>query len=286
MNRLFTFGCSFTSYNWPTWADILGQEFNEFQNWARPGAGNYFIFNSVVECALQNNLTKDDTVVIMWSSTCREDRYLDKGWMLLGNIYNQHFYNKDYIENYVHNRGFLIRDLAFIYATKQLLDNIGVKHIFTSMLPINMLESENNVDTADVFDFYHNVMNYIRPSVYEKIFNFDWYSRPFVNMNPTEDSYYAIAGPDWPSYDFFLKRKFKKLTPDVHAEMDNIIKLSQIERYDFHPTPAEHLEYIESIMPEFCISNTTKKWVSELEQRVRLMTDLEDIWKPTYPTRL
>lgn len=35
MTRLFTFGCSFTKFFWPTWADILGQEFDYYENWGR-----------------------------------------------------------------------------------------------------------------------------------------------------------------------------------------------------------------------------------------------------------
>ena len=31
VKRLFTFGCSFTRYYWPTWADMLGQEYDEFE---------------------------------------------------------------------------------------------------------------------------------------------------------------------------------------------------------------------------------------------------------------
>ena len=69
MSRLFTFGCSFTKYHWPTWANILGKEFDQHQNWAEPGAGNHFILNSLVECNLRNNILPDDTVGIMW--TCR-----------------------------------------------------------------------------------------------------------------------------------------------------------------------------------------------------------------------
>ena len=33
-NRLFTFGCSYTRYNWPTWADIIADDLQiPFQNW-------------------------------------------------------------------------------------------------------------------------------------------------------------------------------------------------------------------------------------------------------------
>jgi hypothetical protein len=63
MSRLFTFGCSFTNYRWSTWADILAPEFGEFYNWGQRGAGNHFIFNSVMEADQQNNFKDGDTVI-------------------------------------------------------------------------------------------------------------------------------------------------------------------------------------------------------------------------------
>ena len=45
-SRFFAFGCSFTSYYWPTWADIIGQEFSDrYYNLAMCGAGNEFMFH-------------------------------------------------------------------------------------------------------------------------------------------------------------------------------------------------------------------------------------------------
>lgn len=62
MNRLFTFGCSFTNYMWPTWADILAIEFDSYRNWGRIGAGNHFIFYSLLECINRNEITADDAM--------------------------------------------------------------------------------------------------------------------------------------------------------------------------------------------------------------------------------
>jgi hypothetical protein len=30
--RLYTFGCSFTKYKWPTWADFIGNQFEIYEN--------------------------------------------------------------------------------------------------------------------------------------------------------------------------------------------------------------------------------------------------------------
>jgi len=94
MSRLFTFGCSFTNYSWPTWADFLGLEFDYFENWGVPGIGNVAIANRVTECFVKNNITPEDTVVIQWSNYLRNDyhlfedannRDLDNNWKTKGN---------------------------------------------------------------------------------------------------------------------------------------------------------------------------------------------------------
>lgn len=285
--RLFTFGCSFTSYMWPTWADILGREFDEFQNWGRHGAGNHYIFNSLNECHARNKINENDTVIIMWSSTCREDRYLGEDWLLVGNIYNQKFYNKKFVKDYADDRGFLIRDLAFIQSAKYMLDSIGANNVFTSMVPINSSDTGTSVsDAYDVLSVYQDTINYIRPSVYEKIFNLDWDSRQFPIINPSFELYASMAGPDWPSYDDFLLRKFDNLSEFVVKEMENIIQISQIERNDSHPTPSEHLEYINLVMPEFNISAETKQWVYEIENCVLKKQSIDHLWTPTVIDRL
>ena len=73
MTRLYVLGCSFSNYAWPTWADMLGLEFDEYENWAFPGLGNRAIAERVAEIHARNTLTKDDTVVIQWTSHLRHD---------------------------------------------------------------------------------------------------------------------------------------------------------------------------------------------------------------------
>ena len=57
MRRLFTFGCSYTSWNWPTWADLLGLEVEHFENWGHAGIGNRAIAERVAECHIKNKFT-------------------------------------------------------------------------------------------------------------------------------------------------------------------------------------------------------------------------------------
>ena len=69
MGRLFTFGCSYTSWNWPTWADILALDYEHSENWGHAGLGNRAIAERVAECHLKNKFTKIDKVIVPVSYT-------------------------------------------------------------------------------------------------------------------------------------------------------------------------------------------------------------------------
>lgn len=216
MRRLFTFGCSFTQYFWPTWADILGQEFDSFENWGKLGGGNQFIFNSVIECSLRNTLTSNDTVAIMWTNVTREDRYIKDNWETHGNVFTTYFYSPEFLHRYFDIKGCFIRDLAAIHAIKKYLEKLNVKTIFLSMVPMQNYDQYTVVQSAEaqqIIDLYKSTLEYIRPSVYEKVFNFKW--------RPLEQ--------------------------------------------DMHPTPTEHLKYLDEVVPEIKISDRTRSWTKSFK---------------------
>ena len=121
MSRLFTFGCSFTNNRWPTWADIVGRGFEYYKNWGKEGAGNSFIFYSLIECVKREQITSQDTVMIMWTNIGREDRYIrNLGWITPGSIYKQDTYDKNFVEQFADPTGYLIRDMANVAAAKPI----------------------------------------------------------------------------------------------------------------------------------------------------------------------
>ena len=138
MGRLFTFGCSFTSYIWPTWADFVGLNFNEYQNWGNAGAGNYFISSRIYECDAVNKFTKDDTVLVMFSQYFRNDM-IDKesNWVNAGNIYNQTLYGHDFVTKYWSDEHGYFMTWYNILSVKKLLDGIGCKYKFMSAFDIS-----------------------------------------------------------------------------------------------------------------------------------------------------
>jgi len=91
--RLFTFGCSLTRYHWPTWADILGQSFDEFYNFANRGAGNRQIMERFAEAVARIDFTGNDVIIIQWTDYHRFDQHiwdpeLPESWYPGGNIFS------------------------------------------------------------------------------------------------------------------------------------------------------------------------------------------------------
>lgn len=126
MGRLFTFGCSFTNYIWPTWADIISQDYDYYENWGQIGGGNKYIYFSLIECHQRNTITDNDTVIIMWSSQAREDRFIKGEWYTPGAVYYSE-YSEEFIKEYTDTTGYLLDTVTYIQGSYHLLDSIGCK---------------------------------------------------------------------------------------------------------------------------------------------------------------
>ena len=129
--RVFTFGCSMTNYHWPTWADIIGEQWEYYQNWGRPGAGNNFIFNSIIECDTRNNFTYDDLVLIMWSGVARIDYYQQNSWC---HCVNQFAKNQTNLP-YSCPDGYEIISYPLFHAMDQYLCSKNLRYKMFSFMP-------------------------------------------------------------------------------------------------------------------------------------------------------
>lgn len=233
--RLFTFGCSFTGFkSWPTWADILGKEFESHMNFGTQGAGNLHIFIQFLAQSRYQQISKDDTVIVMWTNVTREDRFINGSWKPLGNIFSQGFYDENFIKKYVDIMGCFERDIPLMYATDMILQNIGCQYHMLSMVDIDnhAQYTKNKININHLVTLYEPTLNKFKPSVHNVIFNYDYESRP-------------IPG-------------FKK-------------------RPDYHPLPLEHLEYIQKVLPEYELSESTLKFAEE--EQVKAYKKLEEQYK-------
>jgi hypothetical protein len=100
--KFLAFGCSFTDYAWPTWADIIARDQPtwHYENWGLGGGGNQAIARRVLYRCLAEPLAEDDIVILQWTSWCREDRFQTSRWVSEGNVVSAPYYGAEFAERY------------------------------------------------------------------------------------------------------------------------------------------------------------------------------------------
>jgi len=225
--RIFCFGCSFT-YGTGTWADILKRHFGDYPNkenfhipegtpqkvynFGKAGAGNYYIFNKIVETSLEYNFTKDDLILIEWSGVLREDRYKDGKWYCKGNVTNNPYYSEEVLKDwFLDIEGMIKRDYSYIRAIQQMLKADNLDYEMFSMNgvsrydPANMyVDNREGEAVTNLINLYKNTLDELHPSMFKIVFGDETI---------------------WPQHRLVLGESYG----------------------DIHPAPIEHLDYLEKI---------------------------------------
>jgi hypothetical protein len=148
MARLFTFGCSFTQYMWPTWAHIVGYDMGiEFHNFALAGLGNVGIQHRIIEADIKHNFQKDDIIMIMWTSWCREDRVKNGIWIPAGSVLNRSndIYDQKFVKKYWDYSNDIVKNSTAIIAINKMYQN-NIKWQGTGF-PLYQTESERSSES-------------------------------------------------------------------------------------------------------------------------------------------
>lgn len=162
MKRLFVFGCSFTAYSWPGWADLLSADFDIYENWGIAGIGNRGIAERVAECNIKHQFAPGDTVIVQWSTHLRNDFFhqagtLEKrlpGWKTAGSIFNylnSPIYDENWYKTFFDEEAYFMHTLNFITLTQHLLEKTGVNWFMTSIGDVRNLgtDVENKIEYGE-----------------------------------------------------------------------------------------------------------------------------------------
>lgn len=233
--RLFTFGCSFTSHSWATWANILGYELDcEFYNFGRSGAGNQYISMTVSQADNFYKFNENDLVIVCWSGLNREDRYLNnKGWLTPGNIFNQHIIDSEFVEKWADCVFYSLRDLTLINLTYKLLKNKTQFHM------LQMYEI-NNIKHYFVFEEEHNIGEKIN-AIKE------------LSKNTLKEIYPSFFHVLWNN--------------DMKIKFNQVRKTMPRQFNDLHPSIIEHYEFLTKTF-EYDFSEKTVHKVNEISKEV------------------
>jgi hypothetical protein len=196
-NRFFTFGCSFTNYMWPTWADIVSKEIPNarFYNFGLSGSGNPLISYRIAEANSRFKFTDTDLVMVMFTSYTREDRWVEDRWLRDGNVYVSRRYGDDWLKKFANEKGYLIRDAAVINLTMTYLDSLPSDKycmLSTPFLTNGEMYDDTSFPPTDILDVYNDTFSRFKPSLAETVFRNEYLNDDykFKDGHPSTIRYY------------------------------------------------------------------------------------------------
>lgn len=254
--RFFAFGASFTIYNWPTWADVIGQDFDFYENWAEQGAGNHFIFNSIIEADARYNFNSEDLIIVAWSKMEYEDIYSNRKWV--------HSSVSRIVENYgdfwvrkfwFDSRSHLIKSLAYMKSIQIILESKNTNWA-------NLFWSDYYYDGLD--DFYSQLTEEKKKELedtWKENIKYLFKNGPIPDMIENKDVIELYR-------DVFLN------ISGVYRQFnDECIKDRKVPNNDHHPTPNEALLFLDWVWPDNTISNNAREYTRNWNEKIFLETD-------------
>jgi len=169
--RVFMFGCSFTNYWWPTWAQVISLECEDatLYNCGKVGGGNLFIASQFAAANQKYRFNNEDLILIMWSTHCREDRYKDTQWITPGNIWSQNIISESFVKEWACVKGYLVRDLALMSLVKHTAMTLPCDIV--NLRSVDPLHDDNlhwgQDSLSDVVDLYRDVVYDTAPPLYQ-----------------------------------------------------------------------------------------------------------------------
>lgn len=161
MNRLFVFGCSYTNFRWPTWAEITYTMLrdhgyiNEFYQYGISGAGNELIARTVELADAVHTFTPADTIIVNFTHWDRIDSW---GMRLnAGDMWPSWNVGGNWLHNGIHGMDFRLyySEVNNILNNKHWIQYITERYPNTIILGSNyyITEPEGNSTLSAVNDF-------------------------------------------------------------------------------------------------------------------------------------
>ncbi len=217
-NRFFAFGCSMTSFAWPSWADLIAyhNSADAYYNCGSPGVGNRTIMQMVHEADAICNFRPEDTVLVMLTSPWRNDTFIRGEWQPRGSVYNDAFgdhYTEDWKSKFWSVEMGVMNTWLAAKSIHDLLTYRNVRFKILAALPYTIQPSEFFDGSSTEFDisFYQNELEkYL--SVKKTLWSFS-HDGPYTK----EDRYW----------------------------------FDDMGCYDVHPTIIQHAHFVRDHLPEY-----------------------------------
>jgi len=184
-NRLFTFGCSYTEYQWATWADIINFNLGiEFHNMGLSGIGNIAIFHKMLETDIKYKFSDNDLILVNWSSWTREDRIFNGAWGRYGNIFFNQMFNRKFVVKFWNQDNDIVKNTTAIISANRRFGINFQSHMvdYQNSQEYNTINTVEN-DSLSLYDFSNH--EYLMNELPDKIV-FDISDNSRFNLKVTD----------------------------------------------------------------------------------------------------
>lgn len=199
--KLYIDGCSYSSYIWPTWADLLVKHYpkNNAVNLANSGAGNEKIFFNLAHYS-KHFIPGTTKVILQWSSYPRIDYWkIPLKWNGDGNRYytgdfierNKDWWSDDYLQFKVY---------YYVELAAKLLSSMNVEFYFMTMdnwhTHKSKVSNKLGMDWDKIIDhpnmIMHDMDTYIKDDL-KYVYQSPWQSEACPDGHPSIPSHIKIA---------------------------------------------------------------------------------------------
>ena len=231
MRRFFAFGCSLTYYLWPTWADLIASDYDEYYNQGFYGRGNQYIMHSVFEADSLKQFTAEDTVMVMLTGFTRSDSYVDGEWKHRGSIFNpvnSNIYTEQWLKDHWSLEMGIMTTWLAARSIRTLLESRGCKFEIMLGLPthINGLEfcnkaftKEDNIYVKELHDCLtvKESLQEFSEANYRRNDHYFFREENFTDVHPTVEMHGAFARKHLSKYWTDYK---EQLTAKMHSQIN------------------------------------------------------------------
>jgi hypothetical protein len=188
IKNLVVSGCSFTNdYAGKTWPNYIQEHFaiDRLINLSFPGAGNYYISESIIQFLLESNLDVNETLVmVMWSGLVRKDVCVSKEFFdMLDHKYKETLSGQHYVFSGGRVGPWAMHSSPENILLKPLFDNIYKVSDEKSLAHESLSNIVKTQQFLEKYNYQHNFMSFVNywQSVPDYLGRSDDFSMTFYN---------------------------------------------------------------------------------------------------------
>lgn len=230
--KLYIDGCSYSAYDWPSWADLIALSNKQVLHLAKSGSGNERIFFNLVSNL--DKLDKNTKVLLQWSSFPRFDYFTNEGrWQSNGNVH--------YVESFMNvsktwwtDEFAAYKTFNCVKAAIELLENRGIDFYMMTMDDWSLYKDVVPLNWQSIINhprmLVHNLNDFCKDGEKYK-YQAPWQDQAYVDDHPSIVDHFRIAEFLSPYLNVSLSEYWIERMEETHKKLVTATTREEIHEY-------------------------------------------------------